>query len=248
MLPALLAQRIDDLLSAGTFRDYGPNGLQVDAGIPIRQVTTATTASQAAIEAAQAAGSQALLVHHGLFWGREPVRLVGPLGRRVGALYRQGISLLAYHLPLDAHPTLGNNAVALAKLGIRDHAAFADQGVGRGGALPADVAIADLVQRCAQVFTHPVLHCPGGPDQVRTVAMVTGGGQGYLAEAARNGYDVLITGETSEQTWHEAAEWGIHCLACGHHATESLAVHGLGEHLAQDSGLTVHAFRPDVPV
>lgn len=248
MLPSDLARCLDDLLSADTFRDYGPNGLQVDAEAPIHQVTTSTTASLAAILAAQAAGSQALLVHHGLFWGREPVRLIGPLGRRVGELMRHGISLLAYHLPLDAHPVLGNNAVALARLGIPEHSPFADQGIGRGGACPTDLTIPDLIRRCEEVFAHPVLHCPGGPDRVRRIAVVTGGGQGYLAEARRNGFDVLITGETSEQTWHEAAEWGIHCLACGHHATEAMAIHGLGGHLAATQGLAAHAFRPDVPV
>ena len=244
--PDLIAH-LDRLLEPGRFRDYGPNGLQVEGEDEIRCLATAATASLAACQAAVAAGAQALLVHHGLFWGGE-TRVVGPLAGRLRVLLGGGVSLIAYHLPLDAHPEVGNNAVALRRLGCADVGVFGDKDLGRKGRLAEPLPIAAVIARCADAFIHPVLHCPGGPAVVQTVGVVTGGGQGWLTSASAAGCDVFITGEASEQSWHEAAELGCHLLACGHHATENHAVHELGAGLAARFGLRHVAIQGDNPI
>lgn len=227
---------LNQLLEADRFADYGPNGLQVQASERITRVATACTSSQAVIDAAVAAQADALLVHHGLFWGGGPVRIVGMLARRIAALMQGGCNLLAYHLPLDSHPRHGNNAYVLDALGISQREPFSfykGQPIGRWGELASGLSPVDLQQKLAEIFDHTVLHCPGGPDHIQRVGVITGGGQSAVMEAASLGLDAFITGEASEQTWHEAAESGIHCFACGHFATERFAVHGLGRTLAQ---------------
>lgn len=226
-----LLRHLDALLEPGRFRDVCPNGLQVEGAAEIGVLATAASASLAMCRAAAAGGAQALLVHHGLFWGGD-LRLVGPLAARAGTLLAARCSLVAYHLPLDAHPRVGNNAVALDLLGATPGGVFGRQELGRLGELPDPLPIADLIVRCATAFAHPVLHCPGGPATVRRLGVVTGGGHAWLADAAAAGCDAFITGEAAEQSWHEAAELGIHLLACGHHATERHAVHRLGADLA----------------
>jgi dinuclear metal center YbgI/SA1388 family protein len=223
---------LDRLLEPGRFRDYAPNGLQVEGAADIAVLATAATASLAACRAAAAAGAQALLVHHGLFWGGGETRVTGPLAARLRALLAAGVNLIAYHLPLDAQAEMGNNAVALGLLGASNDGVFGDKDLGRWGRLPAPLPVADFAARCAGAFAHGVVHCPGGPTAIRTVAVVTGAGQSFLAAAKTAGCDALVTGEASEQTWHEAAELGIHAFACGHHATENIAVHRLGARLA----------------
>jgi dinuclear metal center YbgI/SA1388 family protein len=247
MRPDDLLRELDELFQPSRFKDYAPNGLQVEGTDSITTIATAATASQAAIAAAVEAGADALLVHHGIFWGREQ-RLTGMLGARVRALVKADCALFAYHLPLDAQPLIGNNAVGLELLGIHEHTAFGDQDLGRWGTLAEAIDAATLSERCQRAFAHPVLHCPGGPERIRRVGIVTGGGQSYLASGAAAGIDAFITGETSEQTWHEAQELGIHCFACGHYATEDHAIHRLGADLAQRHGLTHHAYRPMIPV
>lgn len=229
----------DELLEAEAFADYGPNGLQVEAAVPVRRLATAATASRAAIDAAASAEAQALLVHHGVLWGATGA-IRGMLGARIRRLLGAGISLLAYHLPLDAHPEHGNNAWALRRLGTGPTTPFAPcKGRPIGLHAPLDTALAPdaLATRLATLFDHAVLHCPGGPDRIDRVGVITGGGQGMLAMAAASGCDALITGETSEQTWHEAAELGIHCFACGHHATECHAIHAFGARVAERLGI-----------
>jgi len=234
-----LTADLDRLLEAARFRDYGPNGLQVEGRPEIRRLATSATASLAACRAAALAGADALLVHHGLLWGRcEPI--TGPLRARLGVLLRAEMSLLAYHLPLDAHPELGNNAVALGRLGAVAEGAFAEHRgalIGRLGTLPATEDPLAFGRRLEVVFQHPVLHCPGSSSAIRRIGVVTGGGQGHLLEAAAAGCDALVTGEASEQSWHEAAESGCHLFACGHHATEDLAVHALGALVGERHGL-----------
>lgn len=247
MRRADLIAHLDRLLEPGRYRDYGPNGLQVEGADEIACLATAATASLAACQAAVAAGAQALLVHHGLFWGGE-TRVVGPLARRLGTLLGGGTSLIAYHLPLDAHPEVGNNAVALRLLGCADAGVFGEKDLGRKGLLAEALPIAALVARCAEAFAHPVLHCPGGPATVRTIGVVTGGGQGWLTAASAAGCDAFVTGEASEQSWHEAAELGCHLLACGHHATENHAVHRLGGDLAGRFGLRHVPIPGDNPI
>lgn len=248
MLTTDLIADLDALLEPSRYKDYGPNGLQVEGGTTITRVITAATASLAAISFAAAQKADAILVHHGILWGSRDLRLTGMIAQRVRTLMQANISLIAYHLPLDAQPQVGNNAVALRMLGIDQHQAFGEQNLGRCGDLPNPCTAAELAARCQTAFTHPVLHCPGGPARISRVGVVTGGGQAWLTAAAAAGCDAFITGETSEQTWHEAAELGIHCFACGHHATEDHAIHELGARMAKKHGISHVSFLPSVPV
>ncbi|MDA3963518.1 MAG: Nif3-like dinuclear metal center hexameric protein [Planctomycetota bacterium] len=228
-----------ELLDAEGFPDYGPNGIQVDAAVEVNRLATGTTASLATIAAAVDAGAQALLVHHGIMWGgASPIR--GMFGARVRSLITGGVSLLGYHLPLDAHLERGNNAWVLKQLGCGERSPFAvykGREIGCHAQLAQPVAPGALASQLASLFDHEVIHCPGGSDRIERIGVVTGGGQSLLADAAAAGCQAFITGETSEQTWHEAAELGIHCFACGHHATESKAIHKLGTHVAQQLGI-----------
>lgn len=242
-----LIVHLDRLLEPGRFRDYGPNGLQVEGNDEITCLATAATASLAACQAAVAAGAQALLVHHGLFWGGE-TRVVGPLAKRLAVLLGNGVSLIAYHMPLDAHAEIGNNAVALRLLGCEDIGVFGEKDLGRKGRLIQPLPIAAFIARCGEAFAHPVVHCPGGSPLVRTIGVVTGGGQAWLTAASIAGCDAFVTGEASEQSWHEAAELGCHLLACGHHATENHAVHRLGADLAHRFGLRQVTIAGDNPI
>ncbi len=232
-----LIDSLDTLFEPARFRDYAPNGLQVEGADEIAVLATAATSSLASCRAAVAAGAHALLVHHGLFWGAKETRVIGPLALRLRTLLGANLNLLAYHLPLDAQPEVGNNAVALSLLACSNDGVFGDQALGRWGSTATALTPADFAARCATAFVHAVVHCPGGPETISKVGLVTGGGQSYLLAAKQAGCDAFVTGEASEQTWHEAAELGIHVFACGHHATENIAIHRLGESLATRFGL-----------
>ena len=234
-----LIRELDTLLASRRFRDYGPNGLQVEGRAEIACLATAATASLAACRAAVAGGADALLVHHGLLWGScEPV--TGMLRQRLGVLLGGDCSLVAYHLPLDAHPEWGNNAIALRLLGATIVGPFAEHkgsDIGLIGDLPCGLSPEACREVLMQAFAHPVLSCPGDGRPIRRIGVVTGGGQDHLIDAATAGCDALITGEASEQSWHEAAETGCALFACGHHATENHAVHALGVRFAEAHGL-----------
>lgn len=239
VLLADLVARLDALLDPRRMHDYGPNGLQLEGRAEVRRLGSACTASLAACRAAAAAGCDALLVHHGVLWGRD-LRLTGLLARRIATLCAAGCSLIAYHLPLDAHPELGNNAVLLELLGAQRQQAFAEHHgiqIGWVGELPAAEEASDFARRLAEIFSHAVIHCPGDGRRIRRVGAVSGGGGSHLQDAARAGCDCLVTGELGEPQWHEAAESGCHAFACGHHATESIAIHRLAERLAAEHGL-----------
>jgi len=245
-----LQAHLDELLASERYHDHCPNGLQVEGQQEIRSLATAATASLSSCEAAIAAGVDALLVHHGLFWGSEQ-RVRGLRKPRLAALLGANCNLFAYHLPLDAHPELGNNAVALDALQIPLEGRFGEHKgstIGLWGRLAEPIGIDALIARCQRIFDHEVLHCPGGEAEIVEVGVCSGGGYGFLAEAAELGLDALITGEASEQSWHEARELGCHCLACGHHATECLAVHRLGELLAVEFELEHVALNEDNPI
>jgi dinuclear metal center YbgI/SA1388 family protein len=234
-----LVRHLDALLDAARCRDYGPNGLQVEGRSSINRLATAATASLAACRAAAEARVDALLVHHGLFWGKE-VRITGMLRQRIGVLVEADISLIAYHLPLDAHAEVGNNAVLLELIGAGRTAPFAEHhgiDIGWIGELAEPVTAADFTARLERIFAHAVVHCPGDGRMIRRIGVVSGGGQGHLLDAAAAGCDALVTGEATEHNWHEAAETGCHLFACGHHATENIAVHRLGASLAREYGL-----------
>jgi len=242
----LLAQA-DGLLSPQLFKDYGPNGLQVEGRPRVAHLVTGVTASLAFIEAAVAAGADAVLVHHGLFWRGYEGRITGWLHRRIKALMANDISLLAYHLPLDAHPTLGNNAQLARVLGFQmaegPAGRFGEQNLGFLGTLAATGprTLGELAAHTRQCLGRDVT-CVGPADQpVGTVAWCTGGAQSYFEAAIAAGASVFITGEISEPQAHYARECGVAYLACGHHATERYGVQAVGEHLAHTLGLR-HTF------
>jgi dinuclear metal center YbgI/SA1388 family protein len=250
MLLTDLVRHIDALLDPGTMRDYGPNGLQVEGRPEVRRLATACSASLAACRAAAERGCDALLVHHGVLWG-ERQRITGVLRGRLEVLLAAHCSLIAYHLPLDAHGELGNNAVLLELLGARRAAAFAEHHgtrIGWIGELEAPEPAAAFRARLERVFARPVLHCPGDGRAVRRIGAVSGGGGSHLQDAARAGCDCLVTGELGEPQWHEAAETGCHAFACGHHATEAVAVRRLGDRLARESGLEHLALEEGAPL
>jgi len=227
-----LARYCSALLSADACKDYCPNGLQVAGERPVRRLVTGVTASRALVEAAIAAHADALLVHHGWFWNGEDPRLVGIKGRRVAALMGAGIALLAYHLPLDLHPELGNNRRLADVLGIEDAAPAAADGLVWLGRLPAPVPAVTFAGDVGGRLGRSPLHVAVVEGPVHRIAWCTGAAQRYIGDAQGLGADLFISGEVSEQTVHEARELGIDYLAAGHHATERYGVQALGAHLA----------------
>ena len=242
-----LVSHLADLLSPHLFKDHGPNGLQVEGRPRVAHLVTGVTASLALIDAAAEAKADAVLVHHGLFWRGYEGRITGWLHRRVKALMAHDISLLAYHLPLDAHPTLGNNAQLARVLGFQmaegPAGRFGEQNLGFLGTLAANGprTLGELVAHTRQCLGRDVT-CVGDANQLLgTVAWCTGGAQSYFEAAIAAGASVFITGEISEPQAHYARECGVAYLACGHHATERYGVQAVGEHLAQTLGLR-HTF------
>jgi dinuclear metal center YbgI/SA1388 family protein len=239
--PDLVAY-LDRYLDSDAGRDYGPNGLQVQGREEIRKLATGVSAGRELFERAAAAGADAVLVHHGIFWDFTSPLLVGFHYERVAALLRHDLSLLAYHLPLDRHPEVGNNALACRALGLERLEPFGiHEGlpVGFRGRFPAPVPVAELTGRCARVFGQQPLAFTGGPPTVVSLGMVSGGAQRELYQAIAAGLDAYVTGEASEWVMNVAREAGIHYLACGHYATERLGVRALGEHLAEKFGIEV---------
>lgn len=230
-----LASWCDDYLEAARFEDYCPNGLQVEASGEVRCLVSGVTASLELIEAAIELRADALLVHHGYFWKGEAQPLTGMKGRRVRQLFAHGISLLAYHLPLDAHPEVGNNAGLGRALGLRG--APIDEGsLVWGAALDAPASAATIAAQLGDLLGREVLQL-GEDRPVSRLAWCTGAAQGYIEQAARAGFDAFVSGEVSEQTYHQALELGVAYLAAGHHATERFGVQALGERIAAEFGL-----------
>jgi dinuclear metal center YbgI/SA1388 family protein len=235
-----LVDYCDTVLESGRFRDYCPNGLQVEGRPGVRRLATAVTANQGVIDAAIAWDADALLVHHGYFWKGEDERIVGMKQRRISALLGAGLSLIAYHLPLDAHPTMGNNAQLGTRLGLPVGEALDPTdptSVGNIVALEGPVPLQELVGRVKGLTEREPLVVGDVSRQVKRVAWCTGAAQGYIDRAALAGADVYISGEISEPTVHSAQEQGIAYIAAGHHATERYGVQALGEHLAEKFGL-----------
>ncbi|EXJ13837.1 Nif3-like dinuclear metal center hexameric protein [Imhoffiella purpurea] len=228
----------DQLLDAGRFSDYAPNGLQVEGSRPVERLVTGVTASAALIEAAIEARADAILVHHGWFWKNENPCLVGPKGRRARRILEAGISLLAYHLPLDAHPELGNNARLADELDVRDaEPTQVAKGLVWVGRLSAPMEPESLARHVARRLGREPMMVGRRSGPLERIAWCTGGGQGYLEQAAELGIDVFLSGELSEQTTHQARESEICYLGAGHHATERYGVQALGTHLAEHFGL-----------
>jgi dinuclear metal center YbgI/SA1388 family protein len=240
---AVLAALLDGLLQPALFKDYGPNGLQVEGGRPVHRLASGVTASLAFIDAAIADGADALLVHHGLFWRGQDGRLTGWLRERVARLVRADVSLFAYHLPLDAHPELGNNAQLGRRLGLQADARFGEQQLGFIG--PAATTLAALVQRVEAALGRAPLVLPGDGRPLARVAWCTGGAQGHFEAAIAAGADAFLTGEVSEPQAHLARETGVAFLACGHHATERYGAEAVGAWAAAELGIE-HRFI-DIP-
>jgi dinuclear metal center YbgI/SA1388 family protein len=230
-----LMQFLDELLTPEAFEDLGPNGLQVPGAADVDRVVTGVTAQRALFERAVAEQAQLVLVHHGLFWRFNPVGLTPLLAERLRPLFKHDIALAAYHLPLDAHPEVGNNALLAEALGASGHVPFTD--VGRGATFAEPVAAAELFARVAAVTGREPLVFDAGPPRVRRIAIVSGGAASRLDQAIGEGYDAFLTGEPKENVMADAREAGIHFIAAGHYATETFGVRRLGELLAQRFGV-----------
>lgn len=229
------------ILEVERFRDYCPNGLQVEGQQEVRSIVTGVTASMALLESAREAGADMVLVHHGYFWRNEDPRVVGIKHKRLRFLLTHEINLAAYHLPLDAHPELGNNAQLARLLGLNVEGVAGEQSLVWHGSLPIAESLWDFQQRLGGVLQRQPQVVGDLKRQVRRVAWCTGAAQQYLETAIALGVDVFVSGEISEQTVHLARESGVSYIAAGHHATERYGVQALGRHLAQHFGLT-HQF------
>lgn len=243
-----LVDYLDGLLAAATFRDYCPNGLQVEGRAEIRRIVAGVTASQALLDAAVVLEADAILVHHGYFWRGEDGRITGIRRRRLGALLTHNINLIAYHLPLDAHPELGNNAQLARRFGWQATGRFGEQNIAWHGAPAAPCALDDLAAQVANGLGRAPLVIPGDGRTIRRVAWCSGGAQGYFEQAIALGVDAYLSGEISEQTVHLARESGVAYLAAGHHATERYGVQAVAQHLAAQYGLDCRCIDIDNPV
>jgi dinuclear metal center YbgI/SA1388 family protein len=232
-----LVSYLDDLLGAAKFRDYCPNGLQVEGRDEVQRIVAGVTASQALLDAAIEANADAILVHHGYFWKGDDGRVTGIRRKRLGTLIDHNINLIAYHLPLDAHPELGNNAQLASRLGWLAEGRFGEQDIGWFGRLAEPTVLSSLANQLAQVLGREPLVIGDQSRHIAKIAWCSGGAQGYLEQAIALGVDVYVSGEISEQTVHLARESGVAYIAAGHHATERYGVQAVAEHLAARFGL-----------
>ena len=243
-----LVEYLDRLLEPAKFRDYCPNGLQVEGRAEVRRIVAGVTASQALLDAAVAVQADAVLVHHGYFWRGEDGRITGMRKRRLATLIENDISLLAYHLPLDAHPTLGNNAQWAAALGWQPQGQFGEQDIGWVGTLPQPQTVAELATALTGVLGRAPLVIGEPARPISRLAWCSGGAQGYFEQAIALGVDAYLSGEISEQTVHLARESGVAYFAAGHHATERFGAQALALHLAEHCGLDCRFVDVDNPV
>jgi dinuclear metal center YbgI/SA1388 family protein len=239
---------LDTLLDAARFRDYCPNGLQVEGRERVRSIVCGVTASQALIEAAIERGADAVLVHHGWFWKSEDGRVTGFRKQRMARLLAHDINLFAYHLPLDAHPSLGNNAQLALRLGWSIAGRFGEQDIGFVGVAPAPILAGELVRQLEQSLGRMPLLIGDPARSVARIAWCSGGAQDYFEDALATGADVFVSGEISEQTVHLARETGMAFIAAGHHATERYGVMALAANLAEKFGIACEFVDIDNPV
>ncbi|QBF84984.1 Nif3-like dinuclear metal center hexameric protein [Shewanella maritima] len=234
-----LTQYLADYLQVDQYKDYAPNGLQVQGSEQITRIVTGVTACQALIDKAVEVNADAILVHHGFFWKSEPEVLTGMKYQRISALIKNDINLFGYHLPIDGHPQIGNNAQLASKIGVAlpKIAESVKQNLLWHGELEQALAPQQLAKRLNETLAHKPLHIGEAPELIKTVAWCTGGAQDYIDAAVELGVDAFISGEVSERTFHAAMEQNIHYFAAGHHATERYGIQALGEHLADKFGL-----------
>jgi dinuclear metal center YbgI/SA1388 family protein len=241
----------DELLQIDRFTDYGPNGLQLPGNAEVTRVATAVSAHRASIEAAIEAGAQLLLTHHGLFWDFHPRALSPQMATRLKLALTADLSVAGYHLPLDAHPTIGNNALMVERLGFtlatengepERFAAIKGSPIGMIGRHPdpRGINVAELTERIAKLLNRPPLLLGDGPECVTSIGVVTGAAASEIHEAVALGLDAFITGEPSEHVFADATEGGIHFFAAGHYATEVAGIKQLGEVVAAEFGVEHH--------
>ena len=242
-----LDSHLHTLLEVARFRDYGPNGLQVEGKAEVCKIVSGVTASLALIEAAIDAGADAVLVHHGLFWKGHDGRVTGWLKQRLQRLLGHQINLFAYHLPLDAHPSLGNNAQLGLRMGLTADARFGEQDLGFIGSLTEPSSASALAARLRQALGRTPTLVEGDGRPLRRLAWCTGGAQSYFEAAIAAGADAFVTGEISEPQAHYARETGVAFIACGHHASERYGAAALGAHVAQRFGVEHRFIEIDNP-
>ena len=246
-----LTEFCDDYLSANAFKDYAPNGLQVDGGRPIKRIVTGVTACEALIDAAIADNADAIMVHHGYFWKGEAYPITGMRGKRIKSLIKNDISLVGYHLPLDSHPTLGNNA-AIADILELDSIEPLDPNerhpIGNIGYLKTAISPQGFKTLLTDKLGFNAIHLPAEKDLIQKVGFCTGGAQDFIAQAAKMNCDAYISGEVSERTFYEAKELNVHYYACGHHATERYGVQRLAKAISEQFNIEYSYFELNNPI
>ncbi|OTG65418.1 Nif3-like dinuclear metal center hexameric protein [Acinetobacter silvestris] len=252
-----MAQLIDILtwcnqtLKTPEFKDYAPNGIQIEGKPDVHKIVCAVTASQDAIDAAIAQNADLLLVHHGYFWKGEPYPITGMRGKRIKSLIQQDISLLAYHLPLDSHPTLGNNAAIaeiLALEQIENLEPSERNPIGNIGYLKQAMSPDDFKQYLTDRLGFDTIHLPANKTSIQKIGFCTGAAQDFITQAATMNCDAFISGEVSERTYYEAKELDIHYYACGHHATERYGVQRLAKAISEQFNIEYSYFELNNPI
>jgi dinuclear metal center YbgI/SA1388 family protein len=221
----------NELLDLDAYPDYGPMGMQVEGATEVTKIACAVSASLELFQKVASSGAELLIVHHGLIWDGDPRVVAGPLRSRLKVLLDADVTLAAYHLALDAHAEVGNNALLARELGIEPQRKVG--GIGWGGPLAEPVGIEEFTGRVREALGAQPLVFPHGPERIEQAAVITGGAAKYVADAAREGYDLFLTGEPGEPTLHAARELGVHFVAGGHYATERLGVQALAARLAE---------------
>ena len=246
-----IIQWCDQTLKSPEFKDYAPNGLQIEGKTEVHKILAAVTASQDAIDAAIRENADLLLVHHGYFWKGEAYPITGMRGKRIKSLIQHDISLLAYHLPLDSHPSLGNN-VAIADLLKLERIEALDPSerhpIGNIGYLNQPMPVEEFKKFVSEKLKFDVTHLPADKNMIEKVGFCTGGAQDFIVKAAEQGCDAYISGEVSERTFYEAKELDVHYFACGHHATERYGVQRLGQAISEQFDIEYVYFELNNPI
>ena len=246
-----IIQWCDSTLKSHEFKDYAPNGLQIEGKTEVNKIVCAVTASQTAIDAAIAQGADLLLVHHGYFWKGEAYPITGMRGKRIKSLIQHDISLVGYHLPLDSHPTLGNNAAIADLLELQNIEALDPterHPIGNIGYLKSAMSPEAFKAFVSERLGFDAIHLPCDKSTIQKVGFCTGGAQDYISKAALQNCDAYISGEVSERTFYEAAELGVHYYACGHHATEKYGVQRLAKAISEQFNIEYSYFELNNPI
>ena len=246
-----ILQWCNQTLKTGEFKDYAPNGLQIEGKQEVRKILCAVTASQDAVDAAIDQGADLLLVHHGYFWKGEAYPITGMRGKRIKSLIQHDISLVAYHLPLDSHPVLGNNAAIADLLELENLEALDPEEkhpIGNTGYLKQAMTPESFKSFVSERLLFDAIHLPAEKTLIQKVGFCTGGAQDFIGKAAQQNCDAYISGEVSERTFYEAKELGVHYFACGHHATERYGVQRLAKAVSEQFNIEYSYFELNNPI